>query len=327
MGFRLTLALSILSSVAFSDSVWIVGEGYTAHFDTERTALTYQAVDAHSWSLDGEECLLWVAEKDSDDLMVLSPNGPSSRGKVRRILSKLSNKKFLTLSTKGLLQERDENGTVLTERSVSWLTDAESVTATQTGAVVLHRNDDARKLWLSHLNLKSEFMKTSVLSQGRDIWGNSRMEWDPTTQSLWVGYAITSGGHSYTPVVNRLNEEGKIQSTISWKERGLLFDICVEPMGGLLISRDVPTSPFTVPLKSFVEKLPQTGKPEVIYSAPQNEIIDSLSCDPERLYFAQHSLLGGGSSLRVWERETKKIKEITKLRGRARKIFSCKPKT
>jgi len=247
-----------------------------------------------------------------------------------KIISDFSQESFATVSHKGQIQIRDQKGKVTTSFPFAEPHELKQVGILSSKEVwVLVQKKETGLLGLKKLDAKGKEIKQIDLRPTDAFWGNARFFLDEASNQMWVGYSSRSPHHAYAPLVEKFSIFGEERASYQWDERGFFFDGCVNSQGNFLLARDRPTSPYTVPDYSFLEKVthaPTNGiQGERLLELETNRLIDSLGCSSQGLYMATHSIFGSEpKQVLHWSEDSHHApKPLVQLPSRALKILLC----
>jgi len=317
--------LTLLLALPLSGA-WISAPDYAIYTDLKSPDPVVLTKKISSEGFDSETCSLWTREADTGKLSALAPKAKRELpGVSGEILSDWTGTDFLTRSQDGKsVERRDRDGKVLETVGASWAGEAVRVVSTPDGKrwALLSR---AEHLVLLHLDEKYGTRKETPIAKSTDFWGTAKILVDTKGRKLWVGYAATRPGLIYSPHVARLDFEGKVEAVYQWKEKGLFFDACLDEEFSILASRDIPSSPYTLPVYSTLESLASDGEIKTRYEAETNYFIDALACQTDRVLMVQRSIFGSdGSYLVNWSRVPgASTQRLLRLPGPARRLYAC----
>jgi len=237
-----------------------------------------------------------------------------------KILSDIHNGTFLTKAINGELQKRDQKGHLLEEMDRPWLSYAERVTLTSSGGWALHLNKNEDKLWLAELDNDYLQSQTLTVSEKRYLWTTPKMLWDGN--SVWVGYTTATNLTPYSPSISQFNSKG-FKGNFTWKDKGVFFDFCLDYDGSVLLSRDIPSPQFTVPVYPFLERIASDMSTQTYYSGETNWFIDSLVCGRDSIYMIERSIFGSDGSRIVFKKRDATAIELFKLPAQAMELYAC----
>ncbi len=302
---------------------WLVGSDYLAYTELNFPPLILQK-ETSSEGYDPATCKVWVRDAKSGKLSAFAPKQQNEiSAPSGEILSDWLGDAFLTLSPdKKSIEIRNTEGKVQKMVEAPWAVHAKRVIAGNNTRWAL--SGDENRLWLTHLDANYQLVKETPLATSRDFWGNSKILFNSKTNKLWVGFAETKPSHAYSPTVLRVDPDGKIEAKFEWNERGLFFDVCLDSES-VLISRDMPSLPYTVPVYSTLEAIPEAGKASTYYQADANLFIDGMICETDRILMVQRSIFGSdGSYLVDWNRKSGSTgKQLFRLPSPIRKLYAC----
>lgn len=315
-------------SLAKGPVVWIVGEGFIGRTDLVSAVVNQTKISPSSWALDRNGCRLWVSDEKTGQLARLSPDGSTltAPDNVSRILSDPDkNGQFLTRSPGGSrVEQRDASGSLVSQSEHRWVENSEHVVRHQNFSYSLNASEETRKLLITRLDATLTEVGQSLVSKRLSPWGERRLALDPLG-GLWVGFTAP-GLKSSVAWAERWSFEGRRETQHAWPERGLLFDLCAEPDGSVLVARDIPSdSGFTVPFYSYLERVKRDGSTQTYYQTDVNYFIDSVACHAESVWMVQRSIFGSdGSYLVRWNPKAGGLGDsLFRLHNKVKKLYFC----
>ncbi|NBX76809.1 MAG: hypothetical protein EBQ92_09660 [Proteobacteria bacterium] len=318
----LGIAFSVLSPGA-TPSVWIIGEKSLSFYSPSLGLQSFPNLDAQTSLVDEKTCALWVQSQGR--LFQLQP-GISIQKEITTpenlLGSKTKENLFLTFSDKfWTVRDTDGNGVrsfpALANHPVNFEGDS------SIGFWSLDFNQEKNNLDLIHFNLDGQRFWSKPVSKNVELWSQPRLNLIPSSDQLWISFTVSSTSHAYSPYVELWNSAGEMKKTFPFPDRGLLLDACTTANESFLISRDIPSSPYTVPLFSFLELLSPSTAPKSIYQAFDNYLISSLQCQPDVIWTLQKSVLGGQTTRLVELSPKMEEKNVLPLKEPAWKIHAC----
>ncbi|MFM8269385.1 MAG: hypothetical protein ACKN9V_04280, partial [Pseudomonadota bacterium] len=174
-----------------------------------------------------------------------------------------------------------------------------------------------------YFNSRGEVIWSKPVSKNTDLWSQPKLNYISKRDQLWISYTTASIHHAYSPLVELWNSKGEKIKIFPYSDRGVLLDTCKTVNDEFLVSRDIPSSPYTVPLFSFLELLTPDSKPKSIYQAGDNYLISSIQCRPDAIWALQKSVLGSQSTLLVELSPKMEEKNVIVLKEPAWKIHAC----
>jgi len=335
MGFMksfLIISLLFANMGAASPSLYVLGDDSLLYSESKASDFITTEISPKSWALDAENCRLWVTDEHSHGLKAFEKgqsvlNSPFSG----TILSDFSAGNFATLSKEGKVEFRNRQGEILSSFSVSNSESLQKLHLLSNGDSwgLFQKKGEREALWLVRFNRLGQELKRISLSPSDEFWGHVQIFIDELRDQLWVGYSTKSPHHAYAPRIEKFSLLGERQWTHQWDERGFFFDGCLLPNGDFLMARDLPTSPYTVPAFSFIERFEgnpkSAGSPDQVLELETNRLIDSMVCSENSLFFATHSIFGSEpKQLLRWSGvKTENPEVYFTLPFRALKIFEC----
>ena len=328
----LLIALVFVKTVLASPPLYILGDDSLLFLDSKASGVLAKDMRAKSSALDPDRCRLWIADEESHRLMAFEKGVPVQEEVFSgTIVSDFSRNHFMTLSEEGILELRNENGKVIStfpKRNSDDLRRLHLLSAGESWGLFQERGK-REKLWLAHLNKEGQETKRVSLNPTDEFWGNAQLFVDELRETLWVAYSTKSPHHAYAPRVEKFSLSGTRDWAHQWDERGFFFDGCVSHTGAFLFARDLPTSPYTVPDYSFIEKFEahktSKGNPEQVLELETNRLVDSMACSENSIYFATHSIFGSEPrQILRWSGKNTELPELHfTLSFNPRKIFAC----
>ncbi len=322
--------LALISSVggAQNQRGWVVGKDYLAFWNGAAEIQVDNTIAPESWGFESASCHLWITEKKSQTLQGYLPGDFSPFAKTPykgRIVSDVDARQLVTLNeATSQIEKRAAEGNVVGSYAFNEPLQLSRVRSSGGQTWGLFLNADENRIWLRHFDENFQGTKDLAVATPKVIWGNPRFLISPESSNLWVGYSSSGATAPYTPIIKTLNSQGKALHEYSFKEKGLFFDFCLEG-DGVLMARDIPTAPYTVPVYSFLEELSGGGAKKAVYSAATNDFIDSLGCTQHTVWMAQRSIFGSeGSYLVSWKKGDPSSGTVThKLPGSVNQLYLC----
>lgn len=318
MHMKKFLIIFLLSSGLFAQDIWVIGKTYLLHHENEKTHTLNKTPNSSAY--DKANCRLWVT--DQNQLYSIERNKRTLRGNAEAILSEI-NDTFLTLGTNGKVELRDSEGEVLKSFPAPWSTRPTTIVHIKDFTFALIESGD-NNLSLQIYDQDFNVVRETVVARNRFLWNIPKLLVDEKKELVWIAYTVSQPWALYAPVLEKRTFKGDLLSSEQWKERGVLFDACLEENGNVLLSRDISSqSPYSVPIHSYLEKI--SSQVETVFSHEENQFIDSLSCQNNEIAFISRSFFGSdGSTIRIWDKTHKEMsKTLFKLPDPAWKIYSC----
>ena len=326
----LLVSLALLSSFATAQNQrgWVVGKDYVAFWEGTSEFKVERSIVPESWGFEAARCRLWVTDKNSHQLLSLLPGELTAILKTElqgRILSDSEGGQFFTYnSAVSQIERRGTDGAVLGSFALgdpALLSRVRSLGQVSWG---LFLNPDENKIWLRQYDEKFQKTKELPVATAKVIWANPRFLISPESKELWVGYTASGPTAPYTPIIKKMTSEGKAVAEFTFKEKGIFFDFCFEGEK-VLVARDIPTAPYTVPVHSFLEELSPGDLKKSVYSAATNYFIDSVGCTEDSVWMAQRSIFSSdGSYLVHWKKgDSSAGTIIQKLPASADQLYLC----
>jgi len=320
--------------------LYVVGEDYVLFSESNQSTVLERGILPRSMALDPDRCRLWITTDSDSQLKVFEKGIEVSSSEYKgRIVSEFNHQRFVTVSSTGDVQFRDSQGEVLfqfqIENSESLVKLAILSNDESWGLLQQPNRSEKSKndLWITRISRDGKITKKLPLDPAEEFWGKVQFFVDEFRKRIWIGYARASAHHAYAPKVEKLNLEGGYEGTFQWDERGFFFDGCIDPVGDFILARDLPSSPYTVPDYSFIEKIKGQGKlgelPQRVLELETSRLVDSMSCQAKSIFFATHSIFGSEpKKLLVWSGNTNQAPEdYLNLPGIAKKVFICNEPT
>lgn len=334
------IAILLGKTLIASTALYVLGEDYLL-FSKSKSFQTFEKIIlAKNAAFDPHSCRLWVVSEETSQLFVFDKGSKlSSIAFDGKIISDFHDGKFFTLSDQGEAQIRNGLGEIQSKFKINesdslihlaFLSNGDSWGLFQRGNRTLGLKNE---LWISKINNKGEELKTVTLEPAEEFWGKVQLFVDELRDRMWIGYARASAHHAYAPKVDRFSLSGNPEGTFQWDERGFFFDGCVNPRGDFIFARDLPSSPYTVPDYSYVEKISgqglSVGPAERVLELETSRLVDSMACHSDSLFFATHSIFGSEpKQLLRWQAATGHAPEVyLDLPGTAKRVFVCDRET
>lgn len=315
-----------------SPTFYVLGEDYLLYSTSKESTVVINGLSPKSWALDSNRCRLWITTEGSNQLLSFEKGKKQEEiSFAGRIVSEVSQGQFVTALDSGEVQLRNTEGVIVSQFPIQNAQSLRSLALLSNGDSWGMFQDEAKKnnLELRRMNSKGEEMQKLSLLPSEEFWGKVQLFVDEVHDRMWVGYARKSTHHAYAPKVDRFSLSGSDSWTYQWDERGFFFDGCVNKEGDLVVARDLPTSPYTVPDYSFVDKIGGVQKasenPERLLELETNRLVDSMACRNNSFYFATHSIFGSEpKQLLFWSGDKKEQPEVyLTLPATAKKVLLC----
>lgn len=276
-----------------ASQVWIVGNQSLTFFSegTQPKTLPMEAVQQSI--VDPSDCSLWVQT-------------PGSLSKINTQLQK----EFPTTTSLALLGDSVTRNSFLSSNGESWqIRNKDGIEFStfpspvafprslqgdpENGFWVLDFKEREKLLELVHFDKKGNIHWKKLVSAKTELWGNPVLRFDSSSQELWIAYTVTSADHVYSPRIELWSTSGKHLNTFQSTQRGLLFDACLQSPGQLVSASDLPSSPYTAPLFSFLDLFDFSFSPKRIHTTDENWLIPSIQCSFSQVWMLKTSLFGG----------------------------------
>ncbi|MCB0405760.1 MAG: hypothetical protein KDD51_13340, partial [Bdellovibrionales bacterium] len=310
---RFTTLLFFLLCVTAHAQTRVVGENYIARVNDD--ALEVNLVNINSWALERNTCHVWAEQSSRWDFRDADTSTVPFAG---RLVSDVENGSVLVTNGTQLQRRSIPTGELVADGAVENGNELQRAVYTNGHYWLLFQKQ--RRLWLEEWTQELSYLRSVSLVDGRDLWKAPVIL--SASSGLWVGFSVTSNSHAYSPVVARVDTDGKILEFFSWQEKGLLFALAV--LGAdVLISRDVPSSPFTLPVYSHIELLKPNSTPQPYFSAETNWFVDAMAVGQQGLWTAERSIHSGTGS-RLRRHQAHPINEkVWPLPGGVRALCAC----
>lgn len=312
-----------LASVSFGE-VWLVTPEFLQWVSPNPEQDLQFKADSSAVSIDSKSCQAWM--KTEEGLHKVDFRGNSLLNvpfHIEGIILSHANPKgeFLT-ATAGQWRVQNSEGQVVLEMPRP-TNRALHVTPWQGDSAWYLTEGKENELILGKIPANGETQRFSI-SKGVDLWGNVRVQADSVHKRVWIGYSATTSEHIYSPILELRDWEGNLIFKKEISERALFFDSCLSEDGKLIFSRDLPTMPYTVPLYSYIESLSADGTLERLYTASENQFLDSISCGTgNTVYALQRSIFGSdGQRIVKYENHTETL--IRPADSKAREVYLCR---
>ena len=325
----LLLCVSFKATFA-SPAFYVIGEDYLLFSDSTGFTQLEEGLSLRTWALDSKECRLWATSQENNQLLAfVKGKKVQAIGLQGRILSDFNQGLFATASGESQIQLRNKGGKVVKKFGFdesALLKQMILLSSGETWSLIAKKTGE---LSLIRLDTNGKELKRVVLNSTDEFWGNARFFIDEIRDRIWVGYSSRLPHYAYAPLVEKLSLSGEKQGFYQWDERGFFFDGCVDSSGDFILARDLPTSPYTVPDYSFLEKIQASSQKEIqterFLELETNRLVDSLACNAKGLFLATHSIFGSEPKQVLYGSENPKepLQEVLKLPSRALKILLC----
>ena len=272
---------------------------------------------------DKEGCSLWIRKEQQ--LLKLSAS-------LEIVTTLDSNESFLGEETLGGLigtrsdhfwNYRNHQGELVAQLPAIAQFPLQTQGGLESGFWVLDFYEKEKKLLLIHYNSSGKLIWSHTVSSGLDLWKKPRLFFDPKKNLLWIGYTVTTSTNIYSPRVELWATHGERLNTYDYPHKGVLQDACLTAQGHFLISRDIPSAPYTAPLFSFIDSWDPLVTVTQIDKSLENDLIPSISCNQDQIWALHSSLFGGENTRLELSDPVKKSKLVLSLKDPAWKIHAC----
>jgi hypothetical protein len=306
-----------------SSSVWIIGEKNLSFYSPTEGLQTFPELTAQSSLVDPNTCSLWVQSQGR--LFKFSPGITIQKEIIsseKLLGSTTSDGLFITFSDE-LWTIRETEGNKVRSFTALAAHPVNLEGNSKAGFWSLDFNQEKNALNLIHFSLEGQSLWSKPVSKNVELWSQPKLNLIQSLEQLWISFTASSTSHAYSPHVELWNPKGDLKKSYPFSDRGLLLDTCTTENGSFLISRDIPSSPYTVPLFSFLELLSPLTEPKSLYQAFDNYLISSLQCQSDSLWTLQKSVLGGQNTRLVELSPKMEEKNVLVLKEPAWKIHAC----
>lgn len=321
--FLLILGVLTASSPAATPALWIISEKKISFYSPDRGIQELEGITPKSSLVDPATCTLWV--QSENHLLQVLPSFQIKKDIVSSealLGSETIEGLFISFTDKHWSFRNLEGNIVETFPSLaSHPTQLQGTR--KAGFWSLDFQEDENRLDLISFNAQGKHRSSWVISDQPELWSEPRLNWVQNTDQLWISYTASSMAHAYSPIVELWNTKGEKLKTLAYSDRGILLDTCTTVNHEFLLARDIPSSPYTVPLFSFLELLTSSEKPKSLYQGHDNNLISSIQCRSNAIWTLQKSVLGGQSTLLVELSPKMEEKNVLPLKEPAWKIHAC----
>ncbi|NBT58236.1 hypothetical protein EBT16_05580 [bacterium] len=321
----ISFALGLICSFSFAgqNSVWIIGEKTVSFYSPNQEVQTLEGISAQSSLVDPKTCHLWVQSQEG--LLQIFPSlkvQTKTTSKEKILGSEILEDFFITFSdtswtVRALSGDPVRSFPSLASQPVGLQGNK------QIGFWSLQFDREENHLDLIHFDEFGKLLWSKPVSQSAELWSLPKLILIPALDQIWIGFTASSTTHAYSPMVELWTTNGERVKKYPFSDRGLLLDTCTTPNQDFLLARDIPSSPYTVPLFSFIELLSPSEKPKLLYQAFDNYLISSLQCSSDGFWVLQKSVLGGQKPLLVELSGQMQEKIVHSLKEPAWKIHAC----
>jgi hypothetical protein len=220
--------------------------------------------------------------------------------------------------------QRNTQGQILNQFHAPIVSPTGLIGNNQEGYWTLDFQEKNKSLKLVHLSSKGQVHWEKTISEKKELWGTPKLHGSKDSSQLWISFSVTSPEHVYSPRVEIWSTSGDKIKTLQFSEKGLLLDSCLIENNTLLVSRDIPSYPYTAPLFTFLEKLDSNLSSQAIYKGPLNDLVPTIHCvDETHLWLVHKSLFDSEASwLGLLVSDSQEEKLLT-LKEPAWKMHSC----
>lgn len=322
----LTVSIGFLANAIESPkgtAIWLVGKNSVALFLNETHYQVLTDIEPKSSLIDPVTCNLWVQSKTellklNTQLQVLK-RIPSAE----RILGNtLLEDSFFTIQENQWTQ-RDREGNPIQNFKSPLSFPIDWVGNTQMGFWTLDFQESQKKLSLVHMNHSGQAIWDKTISEKRDLWGTPQLHWSSDHSWLWVGFTASSPEHAYSPQLDLWLDSGRRLKTLQFSERGLLLGSCLQKDGSIWVARDLPSSPYTAPLYTHLEKVGSDMDYQLLFRAPLNDLIPALQCRDQQVWLTHQSLFQSDPSWLGFFSHPSSEKKLLVLKEPAWKMHAC----
>ena len=293
MIFFFSLLYLITSFSAEASHTWIVGEKSVTFFTQGTQPQTLPMNSIQQTVLDPSDCSLWVQSSSS---LLKIKSDLTKDFEIGTALNLLGD----TVSRNSFLTSEGEKWQIRNEKGIAFSTfPAPAVFPKslqgdpESGFWVLDLKEKEKLLELVHFDKKGTIHWKQVVSEKSEIWGSPVLRLDSTSQILWIAFTVTSTDHIYSPRVELWSTSGIRLNSFQATHRGVLFDACLQSPGHLVSASDLPSSPYTAPLFSFLDLFDSSFSPKRIHTTNENWLIPSIQCSSSQVWMLKTSLFGG----------------------------------
>lgn len=317
------LFLMIFTVLSFAETVFIVGDNYLGTFSTDTGLTIREDFSVLETLFDKKKCLLWI-KKDNQFLRLTDSLEISTtiNGHGSFLGDEMLQGYFWTFSD-DLWTYRNQNGEPLANIASISQFPSNARGDEQNGFWVLDFNKAENILTLVHYKLDGSIIWSRTVSNDSHLWHKPKLFFDSSRKLLWIAFTVTTSSNIYSPRVEVWSTNGERLYQHEYSHKGVLQDACLTSQGDFLISRDIPSHPYTAPLLSFIDSFNSLFEVTPLYKSPENDLIPSLSCNLDQVWSLHRSLFGGENSHLDLDSTKKKRKLVLSLKAPAWKIHAC----
>lgn len=319
----LSLAAFGLSQLLFANSAWVVASNEILFIDAhdQQTALTGHSV--HSSTVNPDNCHLWI--QTGTQLLELSPslqintqidsNDEILGDKLTDGLWLTVNEEIWTLRDKiGRVQSQFPAVTPAPQRLVSFSPDI---------FWTLDFKKELNSLNLVSFDSTGKLIISRSVSKKAELWTSPFLVAPLGTREIWIGYTAGTPSHSYSPQLERWSESGEMLNKHLFSHRGLFLGMALTPVNSIMIARDIPSDPFTVPLFTFIDEMDHLFDLNPLFSLEDNFIIRSMDSNERSIWTYEKSILGDTNKKIVKRDFFSSQEKVFPIKESAWKIHAC----
>lgn len=323
--FWLSLFLIIfgLNNSLFASSAWVVGPEEIIFIDSHHHLSSLTRYSVQSSLVDPDTCHLWF--QTGNKLMKMGPNLEV----IHRIDStdqilgdKLTTGYWISVN-QDIWTLRDKKGHTQSRFPAPFSAPSGLVSLNPNSFWSLDFKKENNSLRLISFDLGGNVLASYPVSKKAELWSLPFLLTPPGTNELWIGYTAGTMSHSYSPQLERWSTEGKILNKLSFSHRGLFLGMVLTPRNTVIIARDIPSDPFTVPLYTFIDEFNRFFDSNPLFSIEDNYIIRSLDSYDRSLWTYEQSILGSANKKIVKRDFISSQEKIFQIKESAWKIHAC----
>jgi len=280
------------SSFLKADSAWVVGPEELLFINSQNQTSSVTQHSVQSSLVDPRTCHLWI--QTGQEFLELTP----SLKVMKRIESsdrilgyKLKGDLWISLNN-GIWDVRTFDGQIQSRLPAPIENPVDLELIDSKDFWTLSFNEQDKRLELVSFNSQGNILSSHLISSKAELWHRPYLLRNPHSEELWVGYTMGTATHAYSPKIERWSLRGKKLNEHLFPHRGLLLGIATSPNNSILLARDIPSSPFTVPLFTFIDEINPFFQFATLFSLEDNYIIRSLDSEDRWIWSYETSILG-----------------------------------
>lgn len=327
------IALFAYASVLNAAHLWIVGSDFVGSWDEKFGYRKISLGQLSSWAEDEKNCQVFITEQSPfraskitrDEGRLIASPLPLPEGEW---ISAATSEEIVYLNRKKneviryLSHEQTQQVFPFTQSSeLTRFYSRES----GVGGVGLFLSSDEKRIWVKTYDQSFLPQKEFEVISSATLWNQPKALLDNSNQLIWVGYTTNSAHFPYSPSLAAFDFTGEKKKNYVWNHKGIFFDLALTP-NGILMSRDLPSAPFTLPVYSFVDEISPLSPPKPVYEAEMNYLIEHLAVQLNKVWMIARSMHSAqGSRLVVWDKSSSKTEVVASLKEPVKKLFVCNP--